>query len=281
MITRLPKIDKLILPGTSFADLSDVVSAITVDYGTDQVAELNVVIVDPGHKVTKSPIADVGSVIIFDGDRWQVGSIEAALTEWGSQVTIRCRDPLAKKLRATYRTSAEKKVAPSTWVSQRVRTAGGRALIQQSSSRGTISQSKSQSVLDVIGDLASELDWSWTSHGDHFFFASRHYAWSGQLGQSAWTVTWKTDPASDALNATWTDSDDNTVNRREMELEVTYDAGYRMRPWQRINSTIPGASGYWLIESVSITHDGTTPVTVNATRPKPPSPKAGSSSRES
>lgn len=281
MITRLPKINKLILPGKSFADLSDVVAQITVEYGTDQVAELSIAIIDPNHKLTKSPIVDVGAIITFDGSRWQVGSVEATLVEWGSQIAIRCRDPLAKKMRATYKSSAEKKVAPSNWVARRVQAAGGSATTQPSSSRGTISQSKSQSVLDVVDDLASELDWSWTSFDGRFYFASRHYAWSGSLGLASWTVTWKTDPASDALAATWTDSDDNTVNRREMELEVTYDAGYRMRPWQRVNSTIPGASGYWLIESVSITHDGITPVTLNVTRPKQPSPKAGSSSRES
>ena len=281
MSIRLPDVDRLVVPGKRRAEISEVVSEIYVDYSTEQVAELTIVIVDQDYKLTKTPLAEVGTLVTFNNERWQVGTIEADLHGWGSALTIRCRDPLAKELRRTYKTSAEKKVQPSAWVSRRVRKAGGTALVQPAASRGTIAQSKTQSVLDVIDALGSDLDWSWTSHSDQFFFASRYYAWKGRLGQPTWPVQWATDPARDAVVARWVETDDDSNNNGELDFDVPYEMGRYMRPWHLVRSSIPGAEGTWLIENVQIRHDGVTPVRVFATQPQRPSPKPGSSSLES
>lgn len=281
MSTRLPKIDKLVIPGQRQALLAEVVTSITVDYGTDQVAELSVTLADPDDKVTTKAKALLGAMLTFEGQRWQIGSVDAQLVEWGTVLTLRARDPLAKKLRVTYKTSAEKKVSPGDWVKGRVKAAGGSAVVQPSSKRATIAQSKNQSVLDVMGDLAGELEWSWTSYEDRLYFANRYTAWQGKVpGLATWPVTWQTNPRSDALAGSWTQSDDNSENVAELDLELPYEYGARLRPWQRLRSTLPGAAGLWLIETVNITHDGFTPVQVTATQPKKPSPKAGSSAKE-
>lgn len=281
MTATLPQISKLVLPGQRQALLSELVTTIAVEYGTDQVAELSITVTDPDDQITRAATSLIGSTLTFDGQRWQIGSVEAALAEWGTLLTIRARDPLAKKLRVTYKTSAEKKVSPGDWVKGRVKAAGGTALVQASSKRATIAQSKNQSVLDVISDLAGELEWSWTSYDDTLVFASRFAAWRGRFSAlPTWRVTWQTNPASDALSVSWNESDDNTDNRAEIELLLPYEYGARLRPWHRITSSVPGAVGTWLIETVSITHDGTTPVEISATQPKKPSPKAGSSAKE-
>lgn len=281
MTTTLPKVDKLVLPGQRQALLAELVTSIAVEYATDQVAELTITLADPEDKITRQSSGLIGSTLTFDGKRWQIGTVEAELTEWGTILTIRARDPLAKKLRVTYKTSAEKKVSPGDWVKGRVKAAGGISLVQPSSKRATIAQSKNQSVLDVVSDLAGELEWSWTSYDGRLIFGSRYAAWQGRVGAlPTWRVTWQANPATDALTATWSTSDDNTDNRAELELELPYAYGVQLRPWHRINVTMPGASGTWLVETVSITHDGTTPVQVSATQPKKPSPKAGSSAKE-
>lgn len=281
MTIRLPQVDKLVLPGQRQALLAELVTSIAVEYGTDQVAELTVEIADPDDKITAQATGLIGSTLTFAGSRWQIGTVEATLAEWGTQLTIRARDPLAKKLRVTYKTSAEKKVSPGDWVKGRVKAAGGTALVQPSSKRATIAQSKNQSVLDVIGDLAGELEWAWTSYDGRLIFGSRYAAWQGKVGAlPTWAITWQTNPNTDALTATWADSDDNTDNRAELELELPYGYGAQLRPWHRLAVTMPGATGTWLVETVSITHDGTTPVQVTATKPKKPSPKAGSSAKE-
>lgn len=281
MTTKLPQVSKLTLPGEKQADLADVVTEIAIDYVTDSVSELSIVFADTNHKIAKRASKLIGQSITFDGVRWQVGSVDSELAAWGSLITLRARDPLAKKLRVTYKTSAEKKVSPGQWVTGRVKRAGGRAIVQPSSKRGTIAQSKNQSVIDVISDLASDLEWSWVSHSGVFIFGSRFAAWQGKLGGlPTWQVSWDSNPSTDALAASWSDSDDNTENRADLEIELAYEHGVRLRPWHRLASTIPGADGTWLIESVNIIHDGVTPVQITATKPKKPSPKAGSSAEE-
>jgi hypothetical protein len=94
-------------------------------------------------------------------------------------------------------------------------------------------------------------------------------------------VRWGTEPDRDAVSARWIETDDDSDNNAEIDFEVPYAMGKDMRPWHRLTSTIPGAEGAWLIENVQIRHDGVTPVRVFATQPQRPSPKPGSSSKES
>lgn len=281
MTTRLPQVGKLSIPGKSAAALEELVTEIRVEYSTDQVSELSIVIVDPKHLIAKSPLANPGSNITFDGETWTVASIDGQAMEWGSEITMRARDPLARSLRKTYKTSAEQKVSPGDWVKNRVKKAGGTATVQPSSKRAVIAQSKNQSSLDVIGSFAGDLDWSWTSYAGKFIFGSRHYAWQGKFGLPSWSFTWDGKEATDVLTAEWSDSIDNSENERELTITVPYEAGRKVRPWHRLQTTIPGASGVWLVESVSINHDGVTPVQITATKPVKPSPKPGSGSKES
>lgn len=282
MNERLPLVSVLRIPGYGVAQLEEIVAEITVEYTTGAVAELAVTLTDTDFAVTKAATELKGSTVVFDGENWQVGSVEAELGEWGAVLALRCRDPLAKKLRKTYKTSAEMKVSPGQWVTRRVKTAGGRAIVQPSSKRGTIAQSKNDSVLDIIDALSGDLEWSWTSFNGVLLFGSRYAAWEGRLaGRQTWPVTWEKDPSSDARSASWSDSEDNSENFAEADIELAYESGRKIRPWDRLQSTIPGATGVWLVENVTITHDGVTPVAVKATKPRRPSPKAGSSSRES
>jgi len=281
MTARLPQVNKLVIPGQKAADLTEVITGITVDYTTDSVAELTLDLIDSRLRVVSGGAALVGNRVTFDRQPWQVGGVESTLVEAGGQMSLRCRDPLAKALRATYKTSAEKKVSPSAWVTARVARAGGTSVVQPSSKRGTIAQAKNQSDLEVIASLAGELEWSWTSYDGVFLFASRHYAWQGNLpGMPTWAMTWKKSPKTDALTASWNVSDDDTENLAELDVELPYGYGAQLRPWHRIASTLPGAAGTYLVESVTITHDGATPVQVKATKPKKPSPKPGSSGEE-
>lgn len=279
MSERLPKIGSLSIPGRSQVQLEELVSNITVDYNLQQLAELQLTINDPNHLIAKSPLAAIGSRISFEGESWTVASIESNAFEWGSRIVVKARDPLARALRLKYKTSAEKQVSPGDWVKRRVKSAGGVATVQPSSKRGTVSQSKTQSVLDVINTFAGDLDWSWTSHGGRFYFASRHYVWVGKLATPTWSFTWDSNEATDVLASEWNESGDNTENRAELTIRVPYEAGKNVRPFHRITTTIPGATGTWLVEGVSIVHDLVSPVEITATKPNKPSPKAGSSSK--
>jgi len=281
MTTKLPEVSKLVMPGRQATELAELVTKIEVNYTTGSVSELAVTLLDPGKDLTRIAASSIGDVLRFNDDPWQIGAVDATLSATGTELSFRAREPIAKRLRKTYKTSAEKKVSPSEWVANRVKAAGGIAITQPSSKKTTIAQSKNQSVLDVINDMASELEWNWTCYGGKLIFGSRFYAWQGKFNKlSTWAVTWMTNPDSDAVSLSWADSDDNSENRAELECEMPYEYGRQLRPWHRLQVTAPGAAGLWLVEDVAITHDGFTPVQIRATRPKKPSPKAGSSSKE-
>jgi hypothetical protein len=281
--TRTPKVDRLRVAGKKLkAELAEVVTEVGVEYATDALSELKVTAADPGLRLVKTPLATFNTEVTLDDEKWTVGSVEAAYS--GDELTtvaVAARSPLARSLRRRYKVTDSKKVSPSQWVTARVKAAGGVAVCQQSSKQLDISQrggDQRQSELDVIGNLASELDWSWTEHSNTFYFGSRHWAWKGGAKTPMWKVTWRQAPATDAITAAWTVSDDNSDDFANLDLELPYDAGQRMRPWHLIQVKGLGvADGVWLVDSVSVTHDGVAAVQVSASQPRKPSPTGGSS----
>lgn len=283
MNTRTPKVDRLRVAGKKLkAELAEVVVELTADYATDTLSELTVVAADPAQRFVNTSLATFNTEVTLDDEKWSVGSVEAAFSgDEQSTVTIAARSPLARKLRRKYKVSDTKKVSPSQWVTARVKGAGGTAVCQPSSKQLDISQrggDQRQSELDVIGDLAGELDWSWTEHSNTFYFGSRHWAWKGGAATPTWPVTWKKAAASDAITLAWSVSDDNTDDFASLDIELPYISGERVRPWHRIELKGAGvADGTWLVDSVTVTHDGVSTVSISASQPRKPSPKKGSS----
>lgn len=277
--------DSLRLAGAKIsADISDVLTGLTLDSGSDSVAQLTITASDDKGVISATPLANPGTAVLWRGDTWQVG---ARTTARGNDNTILhtfdCRSTLARRLRKTYKASAERKVSPSEWVTRRVATAGGVAVCQPSSKQGTIAQTSGdqrQSELDVISSLASDAGWTWVEWAGRLWFGSRHWAWQGNAtGQRLWPVTWGTDPASDALATELTVDDDDTDNAATGTITIPYDFGVTMRPWDRISLTGHGVdNGIWLIEKVAFTADSTTPITVDVSQPHRPAKKSGSAS---
>jgi hypothetical protein len=211
--------------------------------------------------------------------RWSVGSIEAAYGP-GIIWTYRARSLLAKNLRQTFKVGAEVKVSPSEWVTRRVTASGGKAVTQPSTKRIAIGQGgkdDAQSSLDIISDLASELEWSWVEHSNTFYFAHPHWAWQGNTGLPTYPLTWKKSPRSDAIELRVNLSDDDIVNRGTLDVIVPAEYGRRLRPWNRLRLDIPGRyAGIWLVESVSFSDDDVSTVDVSCTLPRRPRNKGGS-----
>ncbi len=278
-----PDLDTVTLAGTKLkADLTDAITSVGVDYGTGTVAQLNIGVADSAKALSGSALLRPGTALTWRGDPWEVAG---RTTTRGSDDLMThqftCRSTLARKLRRRYKASAEKKVSPSEWVTGRVTAVGGRATCQASSKQSTIAQtsgSERQSELDVIANLASDLEWSWVEWGNRILFGSRHWAWqTGPTGR-LWAVTWKSKESTDALSSEVTYDDDDTENYLSGSLEVPYGYGWQMRTWDRIRLVGFGATATVLVEQVQITADGTTPVRVQFAQPRPPSKKAGSSS---
>lgn len=284
MAERKPRADLVRIAGNKLrADLSDVITEIALDFQAGSVAELALTAADPTGRLDGSPLAALGTTVTMTDDpqgSWEVGSIDAV---YGAGIvwTYRCRSKLAKNLRQRFKTSAETKVSPTEWVTRKVREAGGRTIAQPSQKRIAIGQGGKQdrqSVLDVIGDLAGELEWAWVEHGGVLYFGDPYWALTGGPRLPTWPVTWKKNPASDATALQVNLSDDDTESRGTLDLTLPHAYGRRVRPWHRIQLADAGRySGTWLVQSVSYLDDDVSLVDVSCTLPRKPAKKGGSS----
>ena len=278
-----PDLDSVTLAGGKLtADLADAITTVTVDYGTDAVAQLVIGCSDSASALTGTPLLIPGRVLTWRGEPWETAG--RTTTRGSDNTTVHeftCRSQLARRLRRRYKASAEKKVSPSQWVTRRVASAGGQVICQPSSKQSTIAQTSGrdrQSELDVIANLAGDLEWSWVEWGNRVIFGSRHWAWqTGPTGR-LWQVTWQSNPSTDALSSEITADDDDTDNYVSGTLDLPYEYGSQLRPWDRIRMTGFGPTSDVLVDQVQITADGSSPVAVQFSQPRPPAKKSGSSS---
>lgn len=262
------------------AAIGEVVTDISLNYPTDAVAELAVSFVDPSGRFSRADLGDVGTTVTMVGNenRWRVGSVETAYGA-ADAWTLRCRSTLAQGLRKTFRTKAEVKVSPTEWVTRQVKAAGGACVAQKSNKRIAIGQAggdDKQSVLDVIGSLASELEWRWVEVDGTFIFGDDYWAWEGGAGTPTWRVTWKDDPRTDAMELTASVSDDDLEIGGAIDLSLPNAYGRQIRPWHRIILRGTAYDGTWLVETVDIVEDQITPVRVTAVLPYKPRKRKGS-----
>ncbi len=280
---RKPRTEVVRIAGRKLAaQLTDVVTEIALDYAVGSVAEMGITVADPTGRLDGSPLANLGTTITRTDDpqaSWEVGSIDAV---YGAGIiwTYRCRSRLAKRLRQTYKSNAEVKVSPTDWVTRKVREFGGVTIAQKSAKRIAIGQAGKQdrqSTLDVINTLAGELEWQWVEHSNRFFFGDPHWALTGGPGLPTWPVTWKSDPASDALALQVNLSDDDTESRGTLDITMPNAFGRRVRPWHRIQLKGAGRySGLWLVQSVSYSDDDVSTVDISCNLPRKPAKKGAS-----
>lgn len=275
MTTRSPNVGKLVLPGVGSTRLSEIVTDISVEYSIGEVAELTITLADVGSSLPAKEF--LGARVRFDSEQWRVGAVDCDNTEAGSILTVRARDPLAQGLRKSYKTSVQKNLAPQAFIGSRVAPFGGKAVVQSGAKRSTIDQDKDSTVLDAIDSVCSDLGWVWCSYGGTMFAGARYAFWRNKIpGVRQWRVTWKTNPRTDALAMTCFYSDDNTDSAGELELELPYEYGSQLRPLDTVRVNADNAEGVWLVESVSITHDDVSNVSVRCTIPLRTRAKAGS-----
>lgn len=250
--------------------LDDLVASVTLSWATEQVAELAIESYDTGGRLAKTALGTIGSSVTYKGDPWTVSAVDTDWADDNVTWTFRNRSKVTRKLRRKVKVSAERKQSPAKWVTGRVTAAGGRAICQNSATMGVIAQGKDQTELDIVSDLAGQLGWSWTEWGGTFLFGSRHWAWTtGVPGMPTYAVTWDTDIRTDALTATGSQTEDDSISTATMSLTLPYAQGQRLRPWYRLRLNGFGRyDGVWLIESVTVRADGVTPVEVEVMQPK-------------
>lgn len=281
--SRLPSADLVRISGGKIrADATELITGIDLDYGVGQVCELTITVADPTGILDSTPLADTGATVTVSGSagEWQVGAVDA---DYGAGIlwSYRCRSKIARQLRKRYKSGAEKEVSPTEWVTRRVKELGGTVVAQPSSKRIAIGQAgneDAQSSLDVIEELAGQLEWAWVERDGVLYFGDPYWAFTGGAGTPTWPVTWKTAPETDALSLSASVSDDDTELAGTLDVTLPYLAGQRIRPWDRLRVRGIGRySGDWLVETVTYPLDNVGPVNVQTTRPRKPRKKKGSS----
>ena len=285
MAKRTVVTDPLRLEGQAIsAGLSDTIESIRCEYAIDAVSQLVIRAADPEGVLAASPLVQLQTRLVYAGEAFDISSFDGEWFDWGVMWEIRARTQLARRLRSSYKVTADRTVSPSDWVRRTVGANRGTAITQPTASRAAISQrggDDRQSALDVIGSLAGELDWSWAEYDERLYFASRSWMHRTGSGTRTWPITWDRAPETDALTFTWTQSDDDTANRGSIDVGLPYAHFKEIRPFDRIRVTGTGSrDGTYLVETVTVTHDDIEPVQVTATIPKPPSPKRGSAGRK-
>lgn len=254
------------------ADLDPAIVSVRLDRPVAAGPELTLTLIDPTSALIGAGLTTADTLVTLDDVTWTVAaSTETYPLNGPTQLEIDCRDPLGRALHGDYRSSVQRNVSPSAWVSQRVKDAGGKAITQPSSTLEVIAKAsgdEQRSDLDVIAQLASSQGWSWVIRANRLWFMSAHHAWTtAPVGQQ----TWRTTAATTA--ATFTRDVDDTETAATGTLIVPADIAARMQPWDL--AMCAGYSqlgnGSWLIGQITVENDGN--VSVPISRPRPPRKK--------
>lgn len=259
------------------ADVSDAVTAVTIDRPIGALTELTIDVIDPDRDLATSPLVTPGTTIVMDDTTWIVAAVTNNFPASGPvTLSVNARGPLARALRRTYRSSVEQNVSPSDWVSRRVKAAGGTAVCMTSSKKATIAQSSgdtAQSQLDVLSSLASEIDGSFVERSSgRLWFGTADWAYrSAPAGQRTW-------PIDENYAASFTADSDDTEATGTGSIDIDVDAAARIQPWDLIQVSGFGTDvrGLWLVDGFTVEETARGMVSVPIRRPKPPRAKSGS-----
>ena len=258
---------------TNVADVLAVLTAMDLDASAGEVPQLTLTVSDDAGTLLRRPgILSTGAAVQWRGRDWQVASIA---TRAGDDNTIRhefaARAPLARALRSKTDPGIRQGISPSAWVAAKVKG----AVTQPSNPRKVIGQrggKRAQRTLDVIADLASDLDWSWCVRDGLLLFASRKWVLdTGPAPTKFWDLRFD---AEGLLDLDLAIDEDDDVNRASGSVRLAYDAGIDIQPWDRIRLTGAGRyDGPWLVEAVRASGDTTEPVELDLAWPRKPSPQ--------
>lgn len=275
-----PRAERIRLSGQKLrADLTELVTEVTRDYGRGSVAQMTLRAVDPTGLLRNTPLAALGTTVTLSDEAkasFEVGAIDADFRSQAIVWDYQCRSTLARRLRNKYRVGAEQKVSPSEWVTKRVTEEGGTVVTQPSPYRVAIGQAKgedAQSTLDVISSMASEMRWDWAEVDGTFYFCDPYWVLNGNANTRVWPVTYNLNERTDARALQVSLSDDDTESAGSLDLTLSHGNGTQIRPFDRIRLNAGSRyDGLWLVDSVGYTDDTVSEVDVTCSRPRRPAP---------
>jgi hypothetical protein len=115
-------------------ELGQAVSGGSIEFATQQVSEMTLVLDDPRLELTRRHALNIGTVIGNYGLRWQVVEFQTGSARQGEIVTLRCHPSGAVRLRSSS-PSATRQISPTDYLAALARQAGLRFVGEQSAPR--------------------------------------------------------------------------------------------------------------------------------------------------
>jgi len=270
--------------GLYFADITDAVGVTSWDFRVGAVAEFTFPAVDRGRELSRRGLLREGVTLKWDGENWQIAVVERDYKGDDIWLNFTARSRLARRLRNMGGDGkAVKKETPQSFISRAVKKAGGAALVEPGAGRVQIVQKRGESVLDVIGNIASDTGVEWVEHGNTFYVGTPWWAFKEDLGLPTWaaradgTVTDIGSNVLSVLTLSTRSSLDDRRNAAEAQLTVEAATGAKVRPWHKVNLSraADADDGLWLVSDVTF-DEVSGSADLSLVRPLKSSPKKGS-----
>lgn len=267
--------------GMRLSEITDAVGVISINYQAGAVAELTIKAVDVGRVLSRGDLLREGTSLTYDGSVWQIAAVERDYLGGDIWLTFTARSRLARRLRNMTGPDKATDVTPAQWITSKVKKAGGTALVETGARRRTIAQKRNESVLDVIGSLASDTGVEWVEFGNKVFVGTPWWAFQGNTNLPTWNAfadgTVPDLSGLEVLGVNSRSSLDDRTNGAEASITVTAQGGSLVRPWHRVNlgRADRADNGIWLVRDVSFDTSGGA-ASISLQRPLKSSPKKGS-----
>ncbi len=270
--------------GLYLADITDAVGVTSWDFQTGAVSEFTFPAVDRNRELSKRGLLREGVTLKWDGENWQIAVVERDYRGDDIWLNFTARSRLARRLRnMTGSGKSTEKDTPQAFIGRAVKKAGGAALVEPGAGRMRIVQKRGESVLDVIGNIASDTGVEWVEHGNKFYVGTPWWAFKEDLGLPTWaaradgTVTDIGSNVLSVLTLSTRSSMDDRRNAAEAQLTVEAATGAKVRPWHKVNLSraADADDGLWLVSDVTF-DEVSGSADLSLVRPLKSSPKKGS-----
>ncbi len=272
--------DVILADGRLLVDVSDAVTTMAVDYQVGAVSELQVGLADVDGKLIERGLLAAGTTLFYDGHAFEVSAVDLDYRGEAIVAAYAARSRLARRLRNRMGPSTTKGQTPAQWITQRVKAAGGKAVVQPGAKARAIHQKRNESVLDVISSLASDTGVEWCEVGNRLFCGTGWWALQGSTGLPVWPVSYSGKARTDVLSLSTRSSLDDRQEAASASVDVPMSVGFQWRPWHRVQ--LSGASkadnGIWLVQGVNFDLHEAATVSASLYRPLKSAPKKGSTS---
>ena len=265
-------------------DISENVGVASWDFRVGAVSEFSFPAVDRNRELMNRGLLREGVTLWWDGNVWQIAVVERDYKGDDIWLNFTARSRLARRLRNMAGDGkVVKKETPQSFIGRAVKKAGGAALVEPGAGRVQIVQKRGESVLDVIGNIASDTGVEWVEHGNTFYVGTPWWAFKEDLGLPTWTARADGtlpdigDRVLSALTLSTRSSLDDRKNAAEAQMTVEIATGAKVRPWHKVNLTRADDAdqGLWLVSDVTF-DEVSGSADLSLVRPLKSSPKKGS-----